>query len=216
MVFEFLSEITLESVMYSVLAFIAGMGGVILYHRLHHALDRAGTGYQADDAVAEAIVLEYTRRLHEYDRVIAELRTKVDIMELRVDDARSSVISRDIEVSQHAQHHAARVTQVPDVTEQRVAPQQPAASVEFDSEQVQNGTTDYILKMVSERPRSAREVQQSIGRTREHTSRLMRKLTQSQLVVRDTNSKPYTYRLTELGRQRLMEKAGVASEVRNP
>jgi hypothetical protein len=46
-------------------------------------------------------------------------------------------------------------------------------------------TIDYILKMLEEHPRSARDIQHIIGRTREHTSRLMKKLHELRYVNRD-------------------------------
>lgn len=206
---ELAGIITLDTVMYAGLAFFAGMAAVISHHRLRHAVKKE---YEADDAVAEAIVMEYTRRLREYDRVIAELRTRVDVVELRSDGTKAGVISQDLETSQ-PQHHVARVTEHLNIT-----PPQPqrAASVEADKSGGQNGTTDYILKMLAERPRSAKEVQQAIGRTREHTSRLLKRLSESQLVVRDARTKPFSYSITDLGRERLREKTEVASEVRTP
>jgi DNA-binding MarR family transcriptional regulator len=76
----------------------------------------------------------------------------------------------------------------------------------------QNGTNDYILKLLAERPRTSREVQHAIGRTREHTARLMKKLHDSGLVDRDANSKPFRYKITDSGRERLKEKEA-ASEL---
>jgi len=58
---------------------------------------------------------------------------------------------------------------------------------------------EYILKLLSERPRSSREIQSSIGRTREHTSRLMKKLYEAHLVDRQSNSRPYKYAITHSG-----------------
>jgi hypothetical protein len=67
-----------------------------------------------------------------------------------------------------------------------------------------NGTMDFILKMLMERPRTSREIQHSVGRTREHTSRLMKKLYDSKLVLRDSKSKPFKYSITDAGRIQLM------------
>jgi predicted transcriptional regulator len=69
-----------------------------------------------------------------------------------------------------------------------------------------NGTTDYILKLLVEKPRISREVQLAVGRTREHTARLMKKLHDSGLVSRDVNTKPFRYNITDVGRERLEEK----------
>ncbi|HJS68048.1 MAG TPA: hypothetical protein VJ730_01380, partial [Nitrososphaera sp.] len=73
--------LTSDLVISGALAFLAGMACVMVYARAKSAL--ADSRYRADEAVVEAVVLEYTRRLRDYDRVIAELKSKVDIMEVR-------------------------------------------------------------------------------------------------------------------------------------
>ena len=199
------SDVTTNVVMYAALAFFSGMAGVMLYHRLAEALKKRD--YHADDAVTEAVVLEYSRRLRDYDRVIADLRTKVDILELRAETpAPAPRMSQQLQTSQEPQHHTARVIQPPAVT-------QHATAQEPERLEGQNGTTDYILKMLAERPLTSREVQQAIGRSREHTARLMKKLTASGLVDRDSSTKPFRYTVTDSGRERLREK--VASEMRS-
>jgi predicted transcriptional regulator len=62
---------------------------------------------------------------------------------------------------------------------------------------------DYVLKLLSESPRTSREIQYSIGRTREHTARLMKRLYESRLVDRQSNSRPYKYTITEAGRVKI-------------
>ncbi|MGI0038107.1 MAG: hypothetical protein ACRD99_07095 [Nitrososphaera sp.] len=197
--------ITSQTVMYAGLAFFAGMAGVILYHRFA-AL--TGKPRKSDDSLTEAVVMEYSRRLRDYDRAIAELRTKLDIIELRAETPRISVISQDV-ISRAPQHHVARITEPPVITEHITS------LAEAEKQDGQNGTTDYILKMLAERPRTSREVQQAVGRTREHTARLMKRLTESKFVDRDSTKKPFQYTLTDLGRERLREKTEVASELRN-
>ena len=68
---------------------------------------------------------------------------------------------------------------------------------------MQNSTLDYILKLLSERPRTSREIQHAIGRTREHTSRLMKGLYEMNLVTRESNIKPFKYAITDTGRIKL-------------
>lgn len=66
-----------------------------------------------------------------------------------------------------------------------------------------NGTVEYILKLLNTNQMTSREIQKSIGRTREHTARLMKKLYQLQLVDRNMSNKPFTYSITEEGRKQL-------------
>ena len=50
---------------------------------------------------------------------------------------------------------------------------------------------------------TSRDIQITVGRTREHTSRLMKKLFEDGLVERNTNTKPYSYSITEKGKRKL-------------
>ena len=189
-----LSFLDSDLVISGVLAFLAGIASVMVYFRVRNVgVERH---YRADETVIEAVVLEYTRRLRDYDNVIAELSAKVDIMEVRSETPRT-VTSQP---SHHAQPHVAPPSEPVTITQH--------ANVE---NQEANGTTDYILKLLAERPLTSREVQQSVGRTREHTARLMKRLHDSGLVSRDVNSKPFRYNITDAGRERLREKLAPAA-----
>lgn len=160
--------------------------------------------YHADDAVVEAIVLEYTRRLRDYDRVIAEMRTKLDIVEVKAQVFASPLPSASPS-SQQVQPHAQYVSEPVTVTQHPppITAATATTEVEGSSSGQNNGTIDYILKLLADRPRTSREVQHAIGRTREHTARLMKKLHESGLVSRDANGKPFRYNITEAGHTRL-------------
>ena len=64
-------------------------------------------------------------------------------------------------------------------------------------------TSVYILKLLQETPKNAREIQYNVGKTREHISRLMKKLHDEGLVDRNMNTKPFTYKITDEGRKLL-------------
>jgi DNA-binding MarR family transcriptional regulator len=68
-----------------------------------------------------------------------------------------------------------------------------------------NSTIEYILKKLESNPLTTRELQQYIGRTREHTSRLMKKLYDDRFVDRDIGSKPFKYTITNEGRKLLIK-----------
>lgn len=178
------------------LAFLAGMACVMVYARAKSAL--ADRRYRTDEAIVEAVVLEYTRRLRDYDKVIAELRSRVDIMEVR-SQTPQAVTSQYQQASHQPQPHVAPASQPAAVTQH--------AMIEKEN----NGTIDYILKLLADRPRTSREVQHAIGRTREHTARLMKKLHDLGLVSRDVNAKPFRYNITDAGRERLKEKVAPAA-----
>lgn len=66
-----------------------------------------------------------------------------------------------------------------------------------------NGTVEYILRKLDDTSLSTKEIQLMIGRTREHTSRLMKKLYDEKLVEREISNKPFKYSITDEGRRRL-------------
>jgi hypothetical protein len=183
-----------DFVISGIFAFLIGMASMTLYSRLKATFEEGQ--YKINGAVVEAVVLEYTRRLHDYDKVIAELRAKVDIIESR------------------AQPHGV-VSQHPSQPQPHVAPMSEPVTVTQHAiiEKEVNSTTDYILKLMVERPRSSREVQLAIGRTREHTARLMKKLHDLGLVSRDINTKPFRYSITDAGREMLKKRVEAASVV---
>jgi hypothetical protein len=80
--------------------------------------------------------------------------------------------------------------------------QDSAKSVVQDDDR-QNSTIEYILKKLEDKSLTTREVQRVIGRTREHTSRLMKKLFEEKLVDRDMSTKPFRYAITVEGRKLL-------------
>jgi hypothetical protein len=181
-----------DLVISGIFAFLVGMVSMTVYTRLKTKFEEGR--YKTNEAVIEAVVLEYTRRLHDYDKVISGLRAKVDIIESRIKP--HEVVSQD---PSQPQPHVALMSEPVTVTQH--------AAIEKEV----NSTTDYIFKLLAEKPRSSREVQLAIGRTREHTARLMKKLHGLGLVSRDINTKPFRYNITDAGRQMLKKRAEPAS-----
>ncbi len=183
-----------DLVISGIFAFLVGMASMALYSRFKTIFEEGR--YKTNEAIIEAVVLEYTRRLRDYDKVIAELRAKVDIIDSKVKP--HEVVSQE---ASQPQPHVALMSEPVTVT------QHAAIGKEV------NSTTDYIFKLLAERPRSSREVQLAIGRTREHTARLMKKLHDLGLVSRDVNTKPFRYNITDAGREMLKKRPEAASVV---
>src|SRR3712207_573316 len=136
-----LTSLGSDLVISGVVAFLVGMASMTIYTKLKTLFEEGR--YRTNEAIIEAVVLEYTRRLRDYDKVIAELRSRVDIIESRVKP--HEVISQH---STQQQSHVALMTEPVTVT------QHAAIGKEV------NSTTDYIFKLLAER------------RSEEHTSEL--------------------------------------------
>ncbi len=58
-----------------------------------------------------------------------------------------------------------------------------------------NGVIKDILALLADGPKTSREIEKAIGRSREHTARLMKRLYDAGYVKRDESAKPYRYTL---------------------
>ncbi len=63
--------------------------------------------------------------------------------------------------------------------------------------------TEHVLRLITESPMTSRDIQITIKRSREHTSRMMKKLFEDGLVERDMSTKPFTYKITDKGLERI-------------
>lgn len=201
-------EFYMQILIFILIPFIVGLVLGFTFKKIRNILPK----WHDNTGVISAIVSEYTKRLEKYENAIADLRVRLDLMEsrnqkhtiaqqLHFAPVRPAVISSDISQDQSQQRPSFY-----DRNHKKVEPMRKTTDDISGSYVVQNGTTDYVLKLLNERLMTSREVQQAIGRSREHTSRLMKRLYEYGFITRDTNTKPFKYTLTEASRLRL--KAG--------
>jgi len=57
-----------------------------------------------------------------------------------------------------------------------------------------------VLRLLAEGPRTSAQIKEEVGRSREHTARLMKGLFDRGLVVRNDRNKPYVYEITDSGK----------------
>lgn len=61
-------------------------------------------------------------------------------------------------------------------------------------------TEGKVLRLLAQGPRTSSEIKEELGKSREHTARLMKMLFDRGLVVRNDRNKPYVYEISESGR----------------
>jgi DNA-binding MarR family transcriptional regulator len=97
------------------------------------------------------------------------------------------------------------VSNITDKSSSKISPIGIARSKSLLLNEKHNATEHYILKIILKDSLTSNEIKKAIGRTREHTSRLLKKLYELQLVDRDITTKPFRYKLTEQGREYIEE-----------
>jgi len=68
-----------------------------------------------------------------------------------------------------------------------------------------------VIKLLAEGQKNTRQLTDSLGKSREHTARLMKGLFELGLVGRNNATKPFVYQLTDEGRRRLPQGASAPS-----
>ena len=116
----------------------------------------------------------YEERIGEYEKTLMDIMLRLNIIEMRL---RRKQTSQDIS---HITYH----------------------NIEKEDKEVkQVDNIEYrVLSLLLEGAKTSREIEVSIGRSREHTARLMKKLYEKGYVRRDTSNKPYKYTITDVGK----------------
>ncbi len=65
------------------------------------------------------------------------------------------------------------------------------------------GVAEHVLGLITAKEMTSRDIQITIGRSREHTSRLMKRLFEEGYVQRNNKVRPFTYQITEKGKAKL-------------
>jgi hypothetical protein len=154
--------------------FVVGFLVVILYNKVKPWL--------ASEVGNTKILIE---RLQYYENLLIDMKIRLDSLEITQE-------YQEIPQVQITKQKEPKVYQEPSVIKE-----------EKSKEKIQNiqfgNVTDYVLQLVIERPMTSRDIQIAIGRTREHTSRMLKKLFEGGFVERDMSIKPFIYKITEKG-----------------
>lgn len=170
---------------------------------------------QIDNNLEIIEILENKKQL-QIDNIILKLndiQIRLDLLESKVSQSKNlpryeniedNIIKNITDNQDNISHH----NEINDITKQYISKKSQIEKVKGKSliiNDKHNATEHYILKIISKEPLTSNEIKNAIGRTREHTSRLMKKLYELKLVDRDITTKPFKYKLTEQGKKYIGE-----------
>ena len=179
-----------EVILGVILAFIVGVVGLYAYFKIRPFVKTRGEEFDASQA----------ERLEFYEKQLIDIKIRLDALEIqgveqKIDDdpnlelkqfleklAKNEVKERPIEIVSKAKIVPENVTSMPSIP--NVIPANPI---------------DYVLHLITNKDMTSRDIQITLKKSREHTSRLMKKMFEDGFVQRNTESKPYTYSITEKG-----------------
>lgn len=192
--FDLNLQYTLSDVLISITLFVLSFVAFFYFGYFRDSKEREQENHKFKDMLIEG----YFHKFDEYNEIISDLRTKLDMMHMKVNPANNirpdeivEFSDMDSDKSQDMSHSKVPVTNViNDVISHQ------------GKDELRLSTVDSILKML-EVPLTSREIQRRVNKSREHTSRLLKKLYSENIVMRDGNSRPFKYKITNEGRKLL-------------
>ena len=198
--FDLNFQYTISDILISITLFVLSFVAFFYFGFFRDSREREKENHKFKDMLIEG----YFHKFDDYNEIISDIRTKLDMMELKVNSVNNSgrqidnVDTGDMDSikSQNISHPLIPVTNDVIVTHSR-------------DEELRVNTIDSILKML-EVPLTSREIQRRINKSREHTSRLLKKLYSENIVMRDESTRPFKYKITNEGRK-LLERTANSS-----
>lgn len=154
------------------LVFLVGLLGAFLFYR--------ATVYAS--VKRGRLEKKYEERLNYYEKMLVDVKIQLDALSVGGIKQGSKAPAR--------------------TSEEKPAPQS-GSTLGYTTGEVASSSsaalTNHTLQLVTKKPMTSRDIQITIGRTREHTARLMKRLTDEGLVERKAGTRPYLYSITEKG-----------------
>jgi CRP-like cAMP-binding protein len=178
-----------------ILAFSIGLGGFYAFYKV---LPFIKSRSKMSDA-------SQSERLEYYERQLIDMKIRLDAIEIQGVEQKSE--DPNLELKQFLEKLAkneAHEIQVEDANHSEVVPEKPISTPSV-STTVQTNPTDHVLHLITNKAMTSRDIQITLKRSREHTSRLMKKLFEDGYVERNTETKPYTYSISKKGKTKVDE-----------
>ena len=167
-------------ILVAVLAFLSGLVTLYLY------------GKTRSVGVSQKIAPTNSERVDYYEKELIDMKIRLDSMELDGESFASPDLPKKKVKSLERPEVEKREFVVPKPS---TAPRVPNMSFE--------DSLVHVLKLITNRPMTSRDIEVTLGKSREHVSRFMKKLFEDGFVGRDTSIRPYRYTITEKGRERI-------------
>ena len=175
-----------------IIAFLVGLGGLYAYFKLRPMIK---TNETTDASQAE--------RLEYYERQLIDMKIRLDSLEIQ--GIEEKPVDQNLELKQFLEKLAKNESKeklIEPVVKSEIVSEEPQIITRMPNLD-HNNATDYVLQLITNKAMTSRDIQITLKRSREHTSRLMKKLFEDGYVQRNTESKPYSYSISEKGKERI-------------
>ena len=182
-----------EVILGVILAFLIGLGGLYFFFKIRPFI-------KSSSDVTDPTQVE---RLEYYERQLIDMKIRLDSLEIQ--GVEENPVDPNLELKQFIEklvetkepEKEIEVIKEPEVILEKQVSTPNLSNIEPVS------PVDYVLQLITNKAMTSRDIQITTKRSREHTSRLMKKLFESGLVQRNTETKPYSYSITEKGKEKI-------------
>ena len=159
------------------IAFVTGLFAIVIYNKIRPLIKTESEQLKS-----------HIERLQYYENQLIDMKIRMDSLEIAREGQDEEL---PLKLVEKRQEKSSSGKDAQDDRRDRIH------NMNFGS------ATDYVLKLITEKPMTSRDIQITIGRTREHTSRLMKKLFEGGYVDRNMQTKPFTYYIMDKGKAKL-------------
>ncbi len=182
-----------EIILSVILAFVMGIIGLYAYFKIRPFVKTKN----------EKLDTTQTERLEYYERQLIDMKIRLDALELQgIDqDIDKKIEDPNLELKQFIEKLAKNDIQDKpvDIISKVETPIKKVIPISDKPNIVPINPVDYVLHLITNKAMTSRDIQITLKKSREHTSRLMKKLFEDGYVERNTDSKPYTYSISKKG-----------------
>ena len=183
-----------EVILSVILAFVIGIIGLYVYFKIRPFVKTKN----------EELDATQTERLEYYEKQLIDMKIRLDALEIQgieqiVEEDPNLELKHFIEklAKNEVEEKPINIVTKPKIISEKMNSMQNISNI------VPTNPIDHVLKLITSKDMTSRDIQITLKKSREHTSRLMKKLFEDGYVQRNTESKPYTYSISKKGLEKI-------------
>ena len=183
-----------EVILGVIVSFVVGLVGLYSYYKIRPFI-------KTKNEVIDSSQLE---RLEYYERQLIDMKIRLDAIEIQGFEQKTEDPNLELKqfLEKLAKNNPVIEKSVEPIIKTEITNKEESVSIRMPNLD-HNNAIDYVLHLITNKAMTSRDIQITLKRSREHTSRLMKKLFEDGYVQRNTNTKPYTYSITKKGKEKL-------------
>jgi len=183
-----------EVILGVIVSFVIGLVGLYSYYKIRPFI-------KTKNEMVDSSQLE---RLEYYERQLIDMKIRLDAIEIQGFEQKTEDPNLELKqfLEKLAKNQQVVGKPVEPLIKTEIVNKEEPVSIRMPNLD-HNNATDYVLHLITNKAMTSRDIQITLKRSREHTSRLMKKLFEDGYVQRNTNTKPYTYSITKKGKEKI-------------